>query len=422
MATCGFSGAVNAQGPERDYATVHEARERDSLAVEAFVKSKRGITLAEKGGNMMISGEVHMEWSHLRARNHHQRQRGSGTSHLHPPAGKHAPYATNEFGVEADLMFDYKADRTWAAIQLQMDNEAGIRSHDWKEGINDTKNYLWGSGTLDDLVLRKAYMGYNILELGTARLDVELGRRRFYDVFDSRVQFNSYFDGLMLKYAESFEGLFDFTAKTAAFVIDDTVNHFGYVGELGFLNIMDTGLDFKYSLIDWDTVATNRYGARHPRGAQFLNNQYTLAYNVSPDMLGVKTKLYGAYLNNAHAHRNRFFNHHNKGNAWYAGVKFGEVRKANDWAVDANYQWVQAQAVSECDASGIQRDNPRNISIYKRKSGGFANYKGFEIDTFYAVTDNLTLNVKFDRVHQESRAVGGKHRSWQFQVEAVYAF
>lgn len=422
MATCGFTATVNAQDPQRDYATVKEAQERDSEAVSDFVKSKRGITVAEKGGNMMISGEVHSEWSHLKCKTNHKKQRGSKTDHLKPPATPHAPYASNEFTAEADLMFDYKADRTWASIQLQMSNEAGIRERTRKEGVNDSKHFLWGSGTLDDLVLRKAYMGYNVMEQGTSRFDVEIGRRRMYDVFDSRIQFNSYFDGLTFKYANSFEGMTDFTAKVAAFVIDDTVNHFGYVAEFGFLNIVDSGFDFKYSIIDWDTVAANRMGEKHPRGAKFLNSQYTVAYNVSPDMTGVKTKLYGAYLNNAHAKKNHFSNHKKAGNAWYAGVKFGEVKKATDWALDVNYQWVQAQAIPEYDVSGIQRDNPRAISFYKKPWGGFANYKGYEVDAFYALTDNLTLNMTVERVHQESRKIGGRHRSWQFQLAAVYAF
>lgn len=421
MATCGFTAAVNAQ-EERDYATVQEARERESTALSDFVKSKRAISVQEKGGNMMISGEIHAEWSHLRAWSNHKRQRGSGTDHLHPPVGRHAPYATNEFTAEADLMFDYKADRTWASIQLQMSNDAGIRQREVREGINDNKNFLFGSGTLDDLVLRKAYMGYNVFESGTSRFDVEVGRRRMYDVFDSKIQFNSYYDGLLLKYAESFEGMTDFTAKVSAFVIDNRVNHFGYVGELGFLNIVDSGFDFKYSIIDWDTVAANRWGDKHPLGAKFMNSQYTVAYNVSPDMIGIKTKVYGAFLHNSHAKSSKYTNHKKGPNAWYAGVKFGEVRKTNDWAVDMNYQWVQVNAIPENDVSGIGRDNPRDISIYKKPWGGFANYKGYTIDGFYALTDNLTMNVKFDRVHQESHKVGGKHRSWQFQVAAVYAF
>jgi hypothetical protein len=442
MATCGFTVAVNAQEP-RDYATVQESRERDSDAVNEFVKSKRAITVQEKGGNLMISGDLRGEWSHLQAKSNMvkdqtkkegkyevkgkngktehknnkrkmRRQRGSGTNHFKPAGNNFAPYATNEFTTEDNLMFDYKADRTWAAIQLKMSNDAGIRSTKIEEGKNKNKNVLFGSGTLDGLVLRKAYMGYNIVEEGTCRFDVEIGRRRFFDVFDSKIQFDNYYDGLLLKYSNSFEGATDFVGKISAFVVDNTVNHFGYIGELGCLNIMACGLDLKYSLIDWDTVPTNRLGSKHPRGAKFLNSQYTLAYNVSPDMLGAKTKVYGAFLNNARAKH--------KGNAWYAGAKVGDVKKMNDWSVDVNYQWVQPYSIPESDVAGIGRDNPRNISIYVDKAGGFANYKGFQVDSLYALTDNWTMNMKVDQVRQQTRRVGGKHHSWQFQLAAIYAF
>jgi hypothetical protein len=418
MATCGFVATVGAA----DFATSQEARDRDDAAVYDFVKSKRAVSVAEKGGALMMSGVVRSEWDFMHCRNDGKSERGSSSSKRTPPERPHAPYASNEFSVELDLMFDYKTDRTWAAAQLQFDNSAGTKSFERKKGISSNRNILWGSGTGDDLFMRKAYVGYNVAEHGTSRFDVEIGRRRLYDVFDSRVQFYSIFDGLLLKYANSFEGATDFTAKASAFVIDDTVNHFGYVGELGFLNIADSGADFKYSIIDWDTVATNRYGLKNPRGADFLVSQYTVGYTLSPDLVHYKTKLYGAFLHNSRAHATHFTNHQKKANAWYAGVMVGEVRKKGDWSADVNYQWVQANAMPEEDASGIQRDNPRKISMYNSHKGGYANYQGYKLNFFYALTDNLTLNTFFERAREESHKIGGKHRSFNFQVAAIYAF
>ena len=49
----------------------------------------------------------------------------------------------------------------------------------------------------------KAYMGYNICASGCTRIDVELGRRPLWTVFDSRIQFGSRFDGLLLRYSTS---------------------------------------------------------------------------------------------------------------------------------------------------------------------------------------------------------------------------
>jgi hypothetical protein len=414
MATCGVCATVSAA----EFATVQEARERDDDAVTDFVRSKRAVSLQEKGGALMISGDVRSEWAFMHAWSHHHRQRGSGSGSRNTP-----PFASNEFNVEVNLMFDYKADRTWAAIQLQFDNAAGIQEHEREEDSTFNRNILWGSGSGDDLFLRKAYVGYNLADHGRTRWDLEIGRRRLYDVFDSQIQFYSIFDGLLIKYANSFEGVADLTVKAAAFVIDYAVNQFGYVGEIGLLNIGDSGFDFKYSIIDWDTHdGRNRFSKKNARGSEFLNHQFTAAYNFSPDMLPYKSKLYGAFLHNSRAEKTHFSRHDEADDAWYIGFKMGEVKRQGDWAVDLNYQWVEAQSIPEFDVSGIKRDNPRNVSFYDHRWGGFANYQGYKINGFYAVTDNWTLNAFFERVRQESTRIGGKHRSFQFEIAAIYAF
>ena len=433
MATCGFA-AVHAS----DYSSTQEERETDMKALSEFVKAKSGISVQEKGGNLMISGEVRSEWSHMRAETNHKKQRGHGSGKLDPnlpvssaEAKRHAPIPTNEFDVEVNLMFDYRADRSWAGIQLQLDNLAGIRQWGSRERPNDpetkkgyvnTKRTLFGSGTLDNLALRKAYIGYNVFEEGASRFDIEVGRRRLKDVFDSKVMFHNYFDGLLLKYANSFEGVTDFQVKLASFVIDQTVNHFGWVGELSFLNIGDEGIDFKYAYIRWDKHGFNRYGHKHALGSRFAISQFLLAYNLSPDLIPYKTQVYGAYLHNHEAHPHRYTHHRKESNAFYVGLKMGEVKRQNDWAFDVNYQWVKAQAIPESDVEGIGRDNPRGISFYKSRAQGFANYKGYKIDGLYALTDNLTLNALYQRVHQESRKIGGEHKSHKFELAAVYAF
>ncbi len=422
MATCGIAVTVNAA----DFSTVQEARERDPDAVLDYLKSKRAITMAEKGGNLTISGDIQAEWDYMKCWSGGKRQRGSKSDRVNSyTKPKGTPYGTSELNIEVNLMFDYRTDRSWAAIQFQFDNPMGIREvhvDRSKRPSHKKRNQLFGSGEQDNIVMRKAYMGYNLLDHGTSRLDLEIGHRRLYDVFDSKVQFYNFFDGLLLKYAQSFEGITDFTAKASAFVVDYTVNHWAWVAELGFLNIADTGLDFKYSAIDWDRSGANRYGHKNSRGAEFLVSQYTAAYTLPADWLRWKTKIYGAFLHNSRAKDNRFTHHEKKANAWYAGATIGEVKKKGDWAFDANYQWVEAQAVPESDVSGIKRDNPTNTSFYAKRWGGFANYKGYVVDGFYAFTDNLTLNCSFERVHEESHRIGGKHRSYMLTVAAIYAF
>lgn len=419
VATCGFTASVMAA----DFATTKEARERDDEVLTDFVKTKRAITVQEKGGALNISGDVRAEYYHMRCWSGGHRRRGSGSKLVdRNRAERQNLFATNEFDIEANLMFDYRADRSWAAIQLQLSNSAGIKAEKFNAKLNNNKNFMTGSGTGDDLFLRKAYIGYNVAQRGTSRFDVEIGRRRGTDIFDSKIQFYNLFDGLLLKYANSWEGMTDFTAKAEAFVVDYNINHWAYVAELGFLNIADTGFDFKYSIIDWERQGANVDDKRHAKGNKFVNSQFTVGYTLSPDWIRWRTKLYGAYLVNTNAQRTHFTHHKRENNAWYVGMKVGDIRRAGDWAIDVDYEWVEPQAIPESDCSGICRDNPENVSFYNKRWGGFANYKGYMIDTFYALTDNLTINAEFERVHQATKHVGHKHRSYQLKLAAIYAF
>ncbi len=441
------AGDANTDEPGA-FSTVHESRDSDELFVRDYIKSKRTGSIADKATNLNLSGEIRAEWDYGHAKTRGIKQRGAQTRKLFPnsvlpslskkayraltfpakaayratKANTKAPYGVNEFSVEADLLLDYVADRSWGTIKLQFDNPAGIQEVDRKTYTNDAKAIMYGSGKMGNVALRKAYMGHNIWEQNLARFDIEMGRRRFYDVFDSRIQFYSLFDGLLLRFSNSFDGITDFAIKAAAFVVDSTVKHYGYVGEVDFLNLGDSGLDFKYSIIDWEFHHKNRFGRRHPLGTRFVNSQFTLAYTITPDSPQFKTQFYGAYLVNHAADKTKWTHHKRDNQAFYVGATVGRVVKQGDWAADLCYQWVQAQAISERDVHGIARDNPRNISFYDRRSQGYANYQGWKFDAFYALTDNWTLNGSFEQVRQQSHAIGGHHESHMLCLTSIFAF
>ena len=73
----GFGAPLAAQhGFESGYATEKEAEQRDMEALQEYIKTKRAITVQEKGGNMMISGDVRGEWYCMHAKTDHKYQRG----------------------------------------------------------------------------------------------------------------------------------------------------------------------------------------------------------------------------------------------------------------------------------------------------------------------------------------------------------
>ena len=438
---------------ESGYATEKEAQQRDMDALQEYIKTKRVISVKEKGGNMMISGDIRGEWYCMHAKTDHKYQRGWASRNLFPnsvtnkttPTISHKaynalsfndrlkyrkgrdeilpPFATNEFDAEANLILDYIGDRGWGTIRLQFSNPAGITTPTRRPMIFDSRKIMYGSGEVNNVVLRKCYAGYNLWEQGSSRFDLEVGRRRFYDVFDSRVEFWEFFDGLLARYTSSYEGLGDLSLKGGAFVVDYTVNHYGYIGELGLLNIGDAGFDVKYCLVDWDTLhRANRFGQVHPLGTRFVNSQILADYNFSPDLINIRSCIYAAYLVNHAAKATSVTNYRKAKDAYYIGARAGEAARKGDYSFELFYQWVKAQAVPEMDTSVSCRDNPRGISMYNRRSGGFANFRGWRLESFYALTENWTLNAHFDRIREMDRHIGGAHRSWEFYFGAIFTF
>lgn len=410
------------------------------------------------------------------------------------------PLSRNDWDVEFNLKIKYTYGRAWAAAHLQFDNSAGIRgfndcfseitalgverssgsfsypyfdvfdspyypysSSDYNVSptsrlgssesgdfigvalVRDTRFTCKGSGESGAINLKRAYMGYNIYADGVHRLDVEIGRRKLNDLFDSEIQFGARFDGVVFKYASAIDKFSDWYANIATFVIDERVNHIGYAFEVGLLDIFDTGLDLKYSFIDWTKRGKNRCFVRHPIGTEFRNSQFTFAYHMLPEIYCKKipTELYGGFVIN-HAARPNVLTHYKKKNlGFYLGMIFGEVDKEGDWSFDITYEYVEPQMASGCDVDGIGRGNILNenftdiviaerevirrglpvieeIFVYPRRGNG--NFQGFSFEFFYAITDNLSLNTIYEFTNPTDSSIGGKHFYSNAEIEFIYAF
>lgn len=427
---CGFTLSTKLHAEIRREAALHD---RDFEIVHEYLNSKRTMDVQEKSCNLTISGDIRAEWRHQTEKESGIRVRGPRSvvfiddlpvSRL--DAGLE-PVSRNEFDAVFNLYFDYVCDRAWGVVWLEFDNPAGIELPE--RSCEFDPQGCGGSGICDALCLQKAYMGYNVCCDGDVRFDIELGRRPFWTVFDSRIQFNSRFDGLLLKYSAGMECYGDFYVNFGGFLIDERVNDFGLIVETGFLNIMDMGLDFKYSFINWPKLGggRNRCFVEDPRGFKFRNSQWTFAYHFNPELICNPATIYGAILWNHDARRRIETNDRKKGLGWYVGFYVGEIRQEGDWAFDMDYEVVQAQAINDCDVSGIGRGNVLD-ETFTANGRGNANYKGWRFEGDYALTDNLVLDAVVEFSRAEDKSIGatlvgdGQHSFSRFELEAIYAF
>lgn len=381
----------------------------DMEALRRWIRDKRFITVKELGGDLSISGEVRTEFQDTSEVRNGIKQRGQGGVYQNRPQ-----YA---WDIEVNLMIDYRTDRTWSAIKLEFDNDMGT-----------------ASGTVRNIRLEKAYLGGRIIPGDTFTFDAELGRRYLSNVFDSKLEFASIYDGVLFRTSKAWSSIGDYYVNLGALLVNDKKDHYAYIIEMGGLRIGNVGLNVKYSIIDWYKPAANELNNLRYK---FLVSQLLSYYQFYPQWLGKRLlKIYAAGLVNhlaggvpqTHQKREKW--------AWYAGFSIGLVRKRNDFAIDINYQWCQAQAVPDFDSSGIGRGNAAGVGFYTNNidgnpsSGattaatavGDGNFKGFEVEALYAITDNFTVLQNFKYSNTLNKSIGPDLRYKQYEVEFIYAF
>lgn len=388
----------------------------DMEALRRWIRDKRLVTLKEIGGDLSLSGEVRTEFQDASEVRNGVRQRGDGAAAVNA-AGDPVRKAQYVWDNEVNLMLDYRTDRSWAAIKVEFDNDMGVRS-----------------GTVNNVRLEKGYLGGRFVAGDTFTFDAEIGRRNLFNVFESRVEFASLFDGLLFRLNKAWPSIGDYFFNVGALLVDDKTNHYAYVADMGALQIANLGLNMRYTIIDWYKPYANELtNLRY----KYLVGQFLTWYQFYPEWIGKKfIKIYGAGLCN-HLAQGVSVTHGQRQNwAWFAGISIGLVKKAHDWAVDFNYQWVQAQAVPEFDCLGVGRGNVGGIGLYTMNingdpsSGptdsttavGSTNYKGFEIEGLYALTDNVTIMQNFKYSTTLNKTIGPDLRYKQYEVEFIYAF
>lgn len=415
--------------------------ERDVEAVQEFLKEQESKVSVEIAHDKLeIAGNVNLNWQRRSEKINDGRVRGSGSgiNTLKPsvaPPG-YARLGSNTYEVEFNMIFDYSSDCTWAYTQLQFSNDAGtadcceLTATENADSKTIAANKC-NSGNSDGINLKKAYFGAALIDNSCDYFEIEIGRRNLYNVFDSRIQFDSRFDGIYANYERNNLFGYDTTyyAKGGVLIEDFVVGHYAWVVEAGVKNIYNCGFDAKASYIDWEFNGVDRSGSTDPesrchRMYESKNIQLTAIYkNVC---MCQKVKAYGAYLLNTAARKREQTNFKRANQGFYAGIAVGEAKDQGDWAVDLIYQYVEAQAVLDCDVSGIGRGNALKQcfvdGIDAATSRGKANYKGFGLDVTTVLSEDITANLSLVFTKEADASIGGTHDFFKTKVELVYAW
>ncbi len=390
-----FTGAVHAVDLE----------EQDIQSLRDWINTKRMITVRELGGQLSISGDVHAEMQAASMVKDGVAQRGRGSEK-----------PSNQYDIEFNLLLDYRTERSWLSSRIRFDNDAGIL------------NEHFGSGKSDKIKLERAYWGYRLLDGDRHTMYLDMGRRGpMVNIFDSRLQFISNFDGVVLKDSYAVDNVGDLYYQLGAFLVNEKKDQAAYVGEMGIINIANTGFYSKYSLIDWDTKDTHHI----PVQFHFIISQLILGYKWIPQVLDKPVAIYLASLYNHRARPTTFSDGKKANYGGYFGLYIGALKLAGDWSFDANYQILAAQCVPDFDVSGIGMGSSSDDGFYARKgekvversqAEGNVNYRGFELTLQYLISNNLNLFQQWKQSITLDNGIGPHRRYKQYEVDFIYSF
>jgi hypothetical protein len=433
--------AIYADNPDGKTVFEREIEENNENLLN-FINSKRTIPLADKSKNLSVAGEVHFEWNYQT-----EKIKGKNVrvfTFREPEAWDEEVFITNDtiaigrsdFDVQLDIFVDWKSDRTWARSHLRYDNSSGVSDNGVDQQI-DPQGYH-GSGSINSLALREAYIGYEIFKNDNERLTIELGRRgNIYKAFYSEIQFSSRLDGVILKLASKRGGhvFADWYITLAGLVVDERATQYAYVTEIGLGNILDSGIDFKYSFIDWQKNGGNRFFRKNPLGFRYKVSQVSLLYSFAPSWSdGQEISLAAAFLMNHIPARYTYININPNPGGYYGkkvkigtqnlgcfvNIKYREIAHEGDWFVSGLAGFCQAQCIPDNDVRNIGTGNALHESMTSDGRGN-TNWKGYCLTAGYAITDNLVLETQYNHSWNAINISGSQGFS-RFTMETTYSF
>lgn len=444
LLTVGTTAIYGDSGADGRSIYQQELEESDMAILNDFINSKRKIPLIDKSKKLKISGEIHTEWNYYTEKINGESVRVYVfqepeviEDEVFVP-GESIALGHNDYDIECDLFVDWDTDRTWARIHLRFDNSAGVDDNGLDPDI-DARGYH-GSGSCNNLCLKEAYVGYEIFKCGDNRLTVELGRRgNIYKAFYSEIQFASRLDGIIFRYASKWKNYTDWYIQWAGFSVDERATQYAWAAEVGLCNMLNSGVDFKYSFIDWHKNGRNRYFVKDPLGFRFKVSQFSLIYRIDPALVcGHQLQVFGAFLINHTPSGYTFVNEFKKINTSnylaqrvrigrnqnlgaFVGLQFRELYHEGDWMFKALVAFCDAQCCPDNDVRSIGNGNflRQSFTAYGR---GNTNWKGYAFKFGYAITDNWVVETQYDHSWSIDNQIAGTHGFTRYCLETTYSF
>lgn len=262
----------------------------------------------------------------------------------------------HSFKAEATMGCDYIKPEAWVSVKIKAATSNG------KESL---------------IFLDKAFLGYQIYESDKIGFSLEIGRNKMDSMFDSKMQFDSYFNGAHLVYTFKEPGLIDFMLHGGPHIVDSSKNHYGWIAEGIWNKVADTSITVKYSYTDWN-APTEKKKKIFAKEYYYALSQITASYDIGD------TTVYGAYLFN---HQEERYN-----DGFYVGFTIGKIRKVHDFLFDVNFQATKANLLC-----------PRDNKALK---------KGVQAKIVYALAQSLNVEAKFSR-HDDNN-------NNKLEMQAVY--
>lgn len=238
---------------------------------------------------------------------------------------------THKFKSEVNVALDYKKESAWLRAKA-------------KASCVDFKD--------SSFLLQKALVGYHLFSNDEMIIDLEGGRNLQCDMFESKLQHDTHFNGLHLVYHFKVPGAINFTFNGGPHVIDSSRNRIGAVGCAHWRQIGNSPIDFKYTISHW--------GNHADQGQRYSISQFLVKYRIGDSWA------YAAYINNHRAS--------SLANGVYFGYTLGSLKKAYDYSLDANVQYAKANAVPGWDFCGLM--------------------KGVQVKGAFALTDEFSIQAK----------------------------